>query len=140
MLRLMLIPVLLSLAVCCLSASSKEVSQVAYELARKNTSETEWNAYVSGAKKRYETWANDNDNGSLKNFLDSKLVEIAPGALTGNASAIKKLVLWVALYVEFKEPAHSRLQAYMESNEAAFTTLVNNFTWDGAARISALKK
>jgi hypothetical protein len=123
------------LAFCAVDAAARDIEDIAYEIAQKEMKPGDWAKYVKSAKSRYETWSNDNDGGSVKRYLDDKLVEQAPSALGGEIKNVKKMVFWVALYKEFGEPAHSRLRELAVTYEADLDDLMSNFSWEKAASI-----
>ena len=91
------------------------------------------NLFFSNTKKRYETWVNDNAEGSIKRFLDDKTAELAPAVLHGNPKALKSLVCMLALYHEFNEPPMSRINQFMMAHEKDLEYLLEDFSWDRAA-------
>ncbi|HYG75292.1 MAG TPA: hypothetical protein VEK08_09850 [Planctomycetota bacterium] len=122
------------------SASSKEVSEIAYEIARKEMSEANWKSHVRKARQNFETWSNDNNDGSMKRYLDDKLVQIAPAALSGDVKDLKRLVFWIALYVEFGEQQHSRLQEVALTHGEDFEEVLADFSWERAAQKIKMRK
>jgi hypothetical protein len=115
------------------AAQALEIAEVAHEIALKEMKPAEWSSYVATHRRKYQTWSESNNDGSIKRYLDDKLVEIAPGALKGNVNALKKLVFWVALYKEFDEPPHRQLDEVAATHEKELEDLLKDFSWEKAA-------
>ncbi|HYF47851.1 MAG TPA: hypothetical protein VEJ63_00480 [Planctomycetota bacterium] len=112
------------------TASAREIAEIAFELAQKEMKGDEWKKYVQSTHKKFETWSMDNGDAPMKRYLDDKLVEMAPGVLNGNVKALKKMVMWVALYKEFDEPAHSQLEELAFTHKSDFDELLKDFSWE----------
>jgi hypothetical protein len=123
----------LCLMTLCFAVRATDLADAAHQITRKEMKAEEYKKYVSDTKKKFETWSTDNGDGSMKRYLDDKLVEIAPGAMNGNVKALKKLVFWIALYKEFGEPAHSQVGEVSINYQEDIEGLLKDFSWEKAA-------
>ena len=116
------------------SAGAKEFVEIAHEIAVKELGEAGWKEYVRSTKKKFETWSNDNGDGTIKRYLDDKAMEWAPTVLRGNVKALKTMDCIVALYKEFEEPPLTKISNVMMSHEKDLEELLADFSWERAAQ------
>jgi len=125
---------LLSVAILSANAAfARDAAEMGYELTQKEMKPEEWTAFVKKAKSSYADWANDNSIGNLNRYLNDKLLEVGPGALSGNVKSLKKFAAWVALYKEFDEPVPSYLREAMQTYSRDVDEVMTDFTWEKAA-------
>jgi len=115
------------------AALARDAAELGYELTQKELKPGEWEAFLKKVKGNYETWANDTQIGSMKRYLDDKLIEIGPGVLGGNVKSLKKFAQWLALYKEFGEPVPRYVSEAFEKYNAEIEEVMSKFTWELAA-------
>jgi hypothetical protein len=113
--------------------SAREIVDIAFELMQKELKTDEWKTFVKKTTRTFEEWSNDNPDGSLKRFLDDRLLTIASGVTGGNVKALKKMVIWISLYREFGEPVPEYIREVGTECEADVEQAMNDFTWEKAA-------
>gem|GEM_PF-4178478 len=132
------------IAACVLSinaiAQGSDLCGIAYEITQKDMSQSQWNGYVQKANSAYTEWCNDNPSGDRKKFLDSRLLQMAPGFLSGNVPEVKKAVYWISLYREYNEPLPSYVNKDMDRYSVLLTEAMKNFSWERAALIIRNRK
>jgi hypothetical protein len=113
------------------ASTPRTISDIAYDIARKQMSQAEWDKYCKDTEARFRTWVNDHDgSGDLGNYLNEKLLEIAPAARGGDVPALKRLVPFIALYHHFKEQPPERLASISQKYITELEELAADFTWE----------
>ena len=114
-------------------ADVRDMVEIAYDLMQKEMKPDEWKSYVKNANSRFESWCHDYPDGDIKRYLDDKLLELAPSVLSGSVKALKRMVFWVALYKEYKEPAPAYIREISEKYRKDMDEELANFSWERAA-------
>jgi hypothetical protein len=109
------------------------VSQICYEKVFKDLGEAEWNKFVMKAQNRYKDWSREYDISDVKRFLDDKLIQLAPGVVSGKGSKLKEFACWLALYDFFYEPVPQYISEIDEEERRVFRKELQDFDWDRCA-------
>ena len=109
-----------------------DVVAVAYELAQRDMSSNEWEAYVKKATKRYESWTEYSPGGSRNQFLDDELLNLLVSARNGTLQELKRAVYWLALYQPFRAVAPSTMLNLAVKHQHDLDELLADFSWEKA--------
>ncbi|MCZ7648481.1 MAG: hypothetical protein M5U26_25010 [Planctomycetota bacterium] len=126
----------LRIAVCCLvlsgalAAGEYDVPGTAWNMMRTDLDERAWRAYVAKALDHFETWSRDNPTGNFKRYLDDKLLERAPGVLSGKIENLQSFIYWLALYAEYREPPPWYIRMMARKHGREFENLLADFSWE----------
>ncbi|MBE7464796.1 MAG: hypothetical protein HS116_15075 [Planctomycetes bacterium] len=125
-----------ALAAGLVAGGEYDVPGIAYGMMRHDLDDARWSAFCTANLKWFETWQRDNPSGNFKRFLDDKLLERAPGVLSGKTENLQKFIYWLALYHEFREPPPWYIRLMARKHGAEFADLLDDFSWDRfAARV-----
>ena len=111
------------------------VAQICYEKVYKDLGEAEWNKFVLKAENRFQDWSREFDVHDIKRFLDDKLMQLAPGVVSGKGAKLKEFACWVALYNFFAEPVPSYIGDLSEDDRRTFHKELQDFDWNRMAEI-----
>jgi hypothetical protein len=111
------------------------VAQICFQKVHKDLGESEWNKFVMKAQNRYKDWSTEFDVHDVKRFLDDRLMQLAPGVVSGKGAKLKEFACWVALYDFFVEPLPSYIGELSEDDRRTFHNELQNFDWDRCALI-----
>jgi hypothetical protein len=111
------------------------VSQICFQKVHKDLGEAEWNKFVLKAQNRYKDWSKEFDVYDVKRFLDDKVMQLAPGVVSGKGAKLKEFACWVALYDFFLEPLPSYIGELSEDDRRTFHKELQDFDWDRCALI-----
>ena len=95
----------------------------------------EWKTFLKKTQSRFETWEHDNQTGDMNQFLNDKLLEIAPSVKGGDVKALKKFVFWLALYYEFKQLPPSYIREVKPEYRKEIDQFMSDLNWERAAEI-----
>jgi len=115
---------------------ARTFQQIAYDITIKDLKPEEWNKFCKKAKDRYEQWSKDNQgSGDLNQFLNDKLLEIAPSVKGGKIEALKKFVYWLALYQQYNQLPPEYIREVKPEYRDQLDTLLQNFQWETLANM-----
>jgi hypothetical protein len=115
------------------------MSDVAYEAVIANVEEKEWKAFVKKAENSFKQWETDRQGGSRNNFLNDRLLEIIPTIRSkDNTQKFRKIAMWLALYVEWREDIPSYLTKATPEIIEQFDAVIAEkpFSWDRIAKFA----
>jgi hypothetical protein len=112
---------------------AQDIAQVAYDLTQKDMKPEEFREHVRKATVYFQRWSQDFPDGSMKRFLDDKLLAIAPSVTGGDVKALKKLVYWASLYKEFQEPMPAYIRDIATRYERELEAELKDFSWERIA-------
>jgi len=113
----------------------KSFQEIAYDVAQKEMKPEEWKTFLKKTQSRFETWEHDNQTGDMNQFLNDKLLEIAPSVKGGDVKALKKFVFWLALYYEFKQLPPSYIREVKPEYRKEIDQFMSDLNWERAAEI-----
>jgi hypothetical protein len=113
----------------------KPFQEIAYNITQKEMKSEEWKAFLKKTKDRFATWESDNHGGDINQFLNDKLLEIAPSVKGGNIKALKNFVFWLALYHEFKQLPPEYIREVKPEYRQEIEGFLNDMNWERAAQM-----
>ncbi|MCK6474748.1 MAG: hypothetical protein L6R28_23760 [Planctomycetes bacterium] len=111
-------------------AADLNLPEMAYTIATKDLTAEGWEAWLRDADKNFETWSVQKQSTNRERFLNDKLMDIFPRARSGDVTALKRFIYWLALYkqYQFDAPWFIRLVARRHGDD--FKDLLENFSWE----------
>lgn len=111
-------------------AAELNLPEMAHAIATKDLGPDGWEAWLRDADKNFEAWSAQKQSTSRERFLNDKLMDIFPRARTGETTALKRFIYWLALYkqYQFDAPWFIRLVARRHGDD--FKDLLDDFSWE----------
>jgi hypothetical protein len=110
------------------------ISEITYNLVTKDMGDVEWQKFVTGAKSRFNSWAEEYDSTNLKRFLDDRLITLAPRVTSGKGEHLKEFCKWLALYNVFVEPLPRYIRDISSEDKKWIERELSDFNWDRCAQ------
>lgn len=111
-------------------AAELNLPEMAYTIATKDLTPEGWEAWLRDADKNFETWSVQNQSTNRERFLNDKLMDIFPRARSGDVTALKRFMYWLALYKEYKFDAPWFIRLVARRHGEDFKELLENFSWE----------
>jgi len=86
------------------------IAEITHDLITREMGEPEFKMFVQKVNKRFKDWSHEYDNNNLKQFLDDRLIALAPTVTSGKGKALRDFCQWLALYRVFSEPLPRYIQ------------------------------
>jgi hypothetical protein len=110
-----------------------DIAAITHSLVLQDIGDEAWTSFVSKARKRFEEWSREYDNNNVKQFLDDKLLALAPGVKSGKGARLREFCKWMALYNEFSEPLPHYISDISDDDKRWIANVLSDFDWDRAA-------
>jgi hypothetical protein len=124
--------IIIALLVSCCFVNARDLSDVAYDIALQEAPK-EFAVFKKSMLSQYATWEKDRPDGSFKNFLDERLLQIIPAIRSkrkkNSERNIKKIFFWLAMYADSQEPIPEYLAKATPEVIADFDNLRVDFNW-----------
>lgn len=111
-------------------AAELNLPEMAHAIATKDLTPEGWEAFLRDAGKNFETWAAQKQSNNRERFLNDKLMDIFPRARSGDVTALKRMIYWLALYKEYKFDAPWFIRLVARRHGDDFKDLLENFSWE----------
>jgi len=109
------------------------IAEITHDLITREMGETEFQKFVAKTNERFKDWSREFDNGNLKQFLDDRLIAMAPTVTSGKGEALRNFCQWLALYRVHSEPLPRYIREISDEDKLWIKTVLADFDWDGAA-------
>jgi hypothetical protein len=113
-----------------LAGESQEFNpaEFAYNISQKDLGDDGWKKFEKRARERCEDYQNDAQGGSVDNFLNDRLADLANEV--SDIASLKKFVNWLALYSAWKIELPPRAQDGFNKHKQELISLSKDFSWE----------
>ncbi len=110
------------------------IAEITYKLVLEDMGESEWLEFVNKARTRFGHWSTEFDNNNMKQFLDDRLLALAPRVTSGKGAALCEFCQWLALYHLFGELPPSYIRDIPDRDKEWIQEILSKFDWNSAAK------
>ncbi|HYF49313.1 MAG TPA: hypothetical protein VEJ63_07905 [Planctomycetota bacterium] len=115
------------------STEELNIAEITHDLVTRDMGNDEWHKFVQKVHNRFEDWSREFDNGNLKQFLDDRLIALAPTVTNGKGETLREFCRWLALYKVFSEPLPRYIRDISDEDKLWIKNTLADFDWEGAA-------
>lgn len=110
-----------------------DISHITFSLITRDMGESEWQKFVKKVQVRFNDWSQEYDNNNVKQFLDDRLIALAPGVQSGKGAALREFCQWLALYKVFSEQIPRYIRDLSEDDKRWIRDELQDFDWNRVA-------
>ncbi len=139
MLKLLGVATILSASILCAEEPEElNISEITFNICTQDMG-AEWQKFVDTSKQRFKSWSIEYDNSSMKQFLDDRLIALAPKVISGKGVDLKEFCKFLALYHVFCEQVPSYIRRINAEDRKWIQQELVDFNWDSCAKKIAEK-
>jgi hypothetical protein len=115
------------------SRGELNIAVITYDLVTRDMGQAEWDSFVKKVQSRFRDWSQEYDNNNLKQFLDDRLLELAPSVTSGKGHSLKEFCKWIALYNVYSEQLPRYIRDVPDSDKLWIQRELADFDWNRTA-------
>jgi hypothetical protein len=115
------------------SHAELNIAVITYDLVTRDMGQAEWDSFVKKVQSRFQDWSHEYDNNNLKQFLDDRLLELAPSVTSGKGHSLKEFCKWIALYNVYSEQLPRYIRDVPDSDKLWIQRELADFDWNRTA-------
>jgi len=116
-----------------LPSQDLNIAVITYNLVTHDMGHAEWDTFVKKVQARFKDWSHEYDNNNMKQFLDDRLIELAPSVTSGKGKSLKEFCQWLALYNVYSEQLPSYIRDIPDDDKRWIQTELADFNWNRTA-------
>lgn len=124
---------LVSFALPAIEPGALDPAEIAYDLTVRDMGQQQWENFVRTTERRFQSWSRDHRDSDRNEFLNTKLLDMGPGALSGNVQNLREAVRWLALYREFRALPPNYVHTGVIKYRRTIEEVLKDFSWEKAA-------